>query len=151
MRYVLVGGDVILILYKTGKMRVKKISKWKLNKQNCTIAKLIAKQRDGYTCQHCWRKDNIHWSHIINEARDHRLACDPYNIKALCYNCHLNWWHKNPLDASEWFEKKRPWRKETLQEIHIKNQSLWTISYAWVEEQNIKLKSIAKEMWIAIK
>ena len=136
---------------KTKVIKIKKPkSKWKINKENCEIAKKIAKQRDWYICQHCGRKDNIHWSHVINEARDHRLACDPDNIKALCYNCHLNWWHKNPVEAGERFKQKRPWRREKLQEKHISYQSMWTISLLWVEEQNIYLKSLASKMWIKI-
>lgn len=87
------------------------IDKKKLNDENVEIAKLIAKVRDKYTCQHCGKKGkgyDIHASHIINEARDHRLASDPYNIKALCYNCHINRRHKNPIEASKRFNEKRP-------------------------------------------
>jgi 5-methylcytosine-specific restriction endonuclease McrA len=94
-----------------GKKTKEKIDKKKLNDENVEIAKLIAKVRDKYTCQHCGEKGRgykIHASHIINEARDHRLASDPYNIKALCYNCHINRRHKNPLEASKRFNEKRP-------------------------------------------
>lgn len=123
-------------------------SKTKLNKKNCELAKLIAKARDRYICQHCGRTSNIHGSHIINEARDHRLACDPYNIKALCYNCHFWWRHKNPVEAGDWFRAKRPGRREKLQAQHIANQDKWTIQLSWVIEQHINLVNQAKTMGI---
>lgn len=126
-------------------MKRKISEKQKLYLKCVKLAKDIAKTRDKYTCQHCWRKTNIHWSHIINEAKSHRLAINPYNIKALCYNCHLNWRHKNPLEASEWFENKRPWRKEELQKLYIEYQKLWSISMIRLEEQYEILKSMKKE------
>jgi hypothetical protein len=107
---------------------------------------MIAKIRDNYTCQKCWKTKDIHWSHIINEARDHRLACDPYNIKALCYTCHLQRWHKNPLEASDWFEEKRPWRREILQQRSIEYSKMWSIEYEWIENQNRNLKKEYKEI-----
>ncbi len=36
------------------------------------------------------------------------------NVKTLCYPCHINWWHKNPLEAAEWFEKTYPERAKRL-------------------------------------
>lgn len=122
------------------------ISKKKLMDENIEIAKLIAKTRDKYTCQHCGKRDkgpNMHGSHVINEARDHRLACDPYNIKALCYNCHLNWWHKNPVEAGDRFRKKYPGRFEALQKAHIDYMGMWSISITWALERNKELRESA--------
>lgn len=118
----------------------------KRRKQNVEIAKMIAKIRDKRTCQWCWKKTNIHWSHIINEARDHRLACDPYNIKALCYNCHFWLRHKDPVLAGERFNKKFPWRYKKLHAQYIKNQKLWNIEHERIEQQNISLKREYKKI-----
>ena len=30
------------------------------------------------------------------------MTFDEDNVKLLCYHCHLNWWHKHPLEASVW-------------------------------------------------
>ena len=130
-----------------------KISKKKLSDENVELAKLIAKVRDKYTCQHCWKtakQTMIHGSHIINEWKDHRLASDPYNIKALCYNCHINWRHKNPLEASERFKEKRPWRYEELQEKHIEYMSKWSIDINRMLERNQRLRKQCDEMKIDI-
>lgn len=36
-------------------------------------------------------------------------------MKVLCYHCHLNWWHKNPMEAAAWFQDKFPDRWKHLQ------------------------------------
>lgn len=130
-----------------------KIDKKKLNDENVEIAKLIAKVRDKYTCQHCgkkWKGCDIHASHVINEARDHRLASDPYNIKALCYNCHINRRHKNPLEASKRFNEKRPGRYEKLQAQHIEYMGMGSIDINWMIERNQELRETCKKMKIDI-
>lgn len=138
-------------LRKVKKKEKKATSPKKLYKENTDLAKLIAKKRDKYICQWCDKdysndKSNIHWSHIINEARDHRLATNELNIKALCYHCHINLWHKDPVLASEWFNNKFPWRYETLQNIHIENGKLWSISREWHIQENIRLKNVLQSL-----
>jgi hypothetical protein len=39
------------------------------------------------------------------------------NLKLLCYHCHMNWWHKNPIEAAEWFTEHWPERREQLQKM----------------------------------
>lgn len=34
----------------------------------------------------------------------------------MCYHCHINWWHKNPIESGEWFKSTFPDRWEYLQE-----------------------------------
>ena len=130
-----------------------KPNKKKLNDENVELAKLIAKVRDKYTCQHCWKtvkETSIHASHVINEARDHRLASEPLNIKALCYNCHINRRHKSPVEAWEWFKEKRPWRYEILQAQHIKYMWKWNIDINRMIERNQSLRKKCEEMKIDI-
>jgi len=81
-------------------------------------AKVIALTRDNYTCVRCGAsKANgkaIHGSHVYPEGTYHGMSANPLNIKALCYQCHFNWWHKNPMEAKEWFCKKYPDRARKL-------------------------------------
>lgn len=85
------------------------------------IAKLIAKERDKYTCQKCGAtKDSgyqIHGSHIFSEGAHRTLSADPDNIKALCAKCHSptfkGSWHEDPANQ-QWFDIKFPGRKERL-------------------------------------
>jgi|SRR3990167_5919575 len=78
----------------------------------------IVRLRDNYTCQHCGKrvtKKNAHVSHVIPRSAGNKLRWDLQNLKVLCFHCHINWWHKNPTEASEWFKSKFPERYKYLQ------------------------------------
>lgn len=81
------------------------------------LAKGFAKERDGYICQKCGEQvkgSNAHGSHVIPVSAGNALRWDLINIKCLSYHNHLNWWHKNPIEAAEWFKGKFPERWEYL-------------------------------------
>lgn len=78
----------------------------KIRKEVETLAKIKAKTRDKYICQHCGKKvegSNAHASHIIPVSHGNVLRFNPRNMICLCYHCHINWWHKNPMESAEWF------------------------------------------------
>jgi 5-methylcytosine-specific restriction endonuclease McrA len=123
-------------------MKKKKSERRKLTEENIYMAKRIAKIRDNFTCQHCWKKVSwldCHWSHIIPVSADWRLSYDSENIKVLCYRCHFHRWHKNPVEAWPWFKKKFPKRDKYLKEKH-KNKPMWSIWILFVRERNTELK-----------
>jgi len=60
-------------------------------------------------------------SHIYPKGRYRKMEFDPDNIKALCYNCHLNWWHKNALEASDWIKTVLP--KKRLDNLKLRSQT----------------------------
>lgn len=97
------------------------------------IAKKIALERDGYACVRCPRRkeygDIIHGSHVFPEGRYHGMSADPENIKGLCYQCHMQWWHKHPTEAGEWFKKTYPERYTYLLKL-----SRTTIKKDWKKE-----------------
>lgn len=90
------------------------------------LDKLVSKkvkERDNNTCQHCGAKvvgANCHWSHIIPISRNKRLKWDLNNSMVLCYHCHINWWHKHPLEAGRWLEETFPERVLYLDGIALK-------------------------------
>jgi len=96
----------------TKKKKLKKLpTLGKIKKEIETLVKTKAKERDKYICQKCGKKvegSNAHGSHVIPVSHGDALRFDLMNIKCLCYHCHLNWWHKNPLEAQEWFKEKFP-------------------------------------------
>ncbi len=100
------------------KKKVKKVSISKLKKQCDELAKRLIKIRDKNTCQRCCKVvegSDCHGSHVIPVSAGNKLRWDEQNIKVLCYHCHLNWWHKNPLEAAEWFKTRFPDRWAYLQ------------------------------------
>ena len=104
-------------------------------------AKQEAKKRDKYICQKCHKKvegQNAHGSHILPEGAYPLMSAEKENILCFCYHCHINWWHKSPLEATEWFNEKWPGRYQELRKQadeklkHIVN---------WEQEWNeIKIK-----------
>lgn len=90
----------------------------KLKKRLMELVKQKVRERDNYTCQRTGQKvegSNCHVSHVIPVSAGNALAFDMLNMKVLSYHSHLNWWHKNPIEAAEWFKNKFPDRWEYLQ------------------------------------
>ena len=77
--------------------------------------------RDGEKCLRCGRTDTLQMSHIYSVGQEKKLEYDEDNLKLLCLRCHLYWWHKEPLEASEWIKKVIP--KERLQRLHLRKIS----------------------------
>ena len=97
------------------------------------LSKEVVRQRDGNTCCRCgkWVEGSgRHVSHVIPVSAGHKLRWDPLNMKILCYHCHINWWHKNPMNSAEWFAMKFPERWEYLKE----QQGMYKFSLTELEE-----------------
>lgn len=85
------------------------------------LVKDYVKVRDNYTCQYCGEVvsgSNCHASHVIPVSRSGYLQFEPLNMKVLCYHHHINWWHKHPIEAGQWYIDKFPDRWEYLQDLH---------------------------------
>lgn len=95
-------------------------------------AKLEAKERDNWICQRCGKNGKagykIDGAHIYSEGKYNGMSALIENIIALCMQCHL-WWHENPLNASEWFQKKFSEKYKILKKLSLK-----TIKKNWKQE-----------------
>lgn len=99
----------------------KKASKSVLKKKLEILVKDYVKRRDNYTCHKCGKSlegSNCHASHVIPVSRSGYLQFEPLNMKVLCYHCHINWWHKHPIEAGKWFTDTFPERWEYLENLH---------------------------------
>ena len=97
----------------------KKTDRQKLKEKLDKICREIILIRDDNRCQKCGKYvegQNAHCSHVIPKSKGDGLRWNFINLKLLCFHCHINWWHKNPLEAAEWFKGKFPKRWEILQE-----------------------------------
>lgn len=75
-------------------------------------------KRDGYKCVRCGTTVGLSPSHVYPQGRYPRMAWMMINIITLCWmKCHFNWWHKHPIEATEWFNEKYPGRAEKLKEL----------------------------------
>jgi 5-methylcytosine-specific restriction endonuclease McrA len=110
--------------------RRKKSLKTRVKSQLWTLVREYVCLRDKSVCQRCLRPvegHNRHPSHVYGKKAYPRLEFEPDNVKILCFHCHINWWHKNPIEASEWFKQKFPDRDLILRELKM-NQSPLTIT-----------------------
>ena len=113
------------------------------------MAKKVIYLRDHGQCQRCFKPvkgANAHTSHVLPKSTHGAIKYDPLNLKLLCYHCHINWWHKNPIESGKWFKeifpdrmayvekmpRLRSYRVDDLQEIleglQIELKSLETLS-----------------------
>lgn len=125
--------------------KAKKPSISKLKKECDALVKEIVSIRDKDICQKCGKKvygSNRQRSHVIPVSAGNKLAFDPMNIKVLCYYCHIQWWHKNPLEAQAWFKRKFPERFEYL----MSNRGIMQMRYQdWVELRQSLALQLGKE------
>lgn len=115
-----------------------KTPKKKLKDKLEKVVKSIVKIRDKNICQKCQKKvegANCHASHVIPVSRDGRLAYDPINLKVLCFHCHINWWHKHPIESGQWYLSEFPERYAVIEQIHLENKNKGSISINWYQEQ----------------
>ena len=133
---------------KLVKDKPKQLSRSKIKKQLDKLVKDYVKERDNYTCQHCGKKvegSNCHASHIFPVGSTSILQFEPLNIKVLCYHCHINWWHKNPIEAYQWAEKTFPDRIAILSVMKNVDSKISTIALQeLVDGYKAKLKDIGK-------
>lgn len=76
-------------------------------------------QRDNHQCQKCGVKDTqkvLHLSHVYTQGAHPELRLDPDNVKMLCHKCHMYWWHREVIEAKEWFAAKFPERLKRLKD-----------------------------------
>jgi 5-methylcytosine-specific restriction endonuclease McrA len=92
----------------------------KLHVKAWKITGLYIKARDGNCCQKCGASQSgkgAHTSHILPKSTHGALRYNEDNLKCLCYHCHINWWHKNPIEAAAWFMKRFPERWEKIKDL----------------------------------
>ena len=123
------------------KKKPKKKSPTHYRKLCVADAKTKAKERDKGICQRCGKKvegANAHGSHILNEGAYPLMSAEVDNIILLCYYDHINWWHKNPFEVSQWFEEKWPGRYKELREMaDEKKKHIVNWQKRWEEIKNL--------------
>ena len=101
-------------------------------------AKKCVKLRDNFICQKCEKQvegNNCHASHVLNVGTHKAFELDPENMKVLCSYCHLHWWHKDVLNATEWYKKKFPDKYNYLMQACKKKWKIPTTVLAELHEE----------------
>lgn len=111
-----------------------------MTKQLDKLSKDVVRQRDGNLCVRCgsWVEGaGRHVSHVIPVSAGNKLRWDPLNMKIMCFHCHINWWHKNPMEAAAWFADTFPDRWEYIQT----NRGIYKFSLQELEDLAENLKN----------
>jgi 5-methylcytosine-specific restriction endonuclease McrA len=114
----------------------KKISRKGIRAKLDKLVKDFVKERDNYICQHCGKKlskEDCHASHIIPISAGLWWAYESRNIITMCFHCHINWWHKNPVEAGEWYRNTFPEEWAYLQVLKSQIKSRPIKTYELVE------------------
>ena len=61
--------------------------------------------RDGHKCVRCGGESALTPSHVYPKGRYQNIRWLDVNILTMCWPCHRYFWHDNPPEAMEWFEK----------------------------------------------
>lgn len=74
------------------------------------LCREIVLARDHHRCRRCGNQSSpgrggaLQSAHIFPKGQYPGLRWELSNLLALCYRCHIHWWHKNPIEAREWIE-----------------------------------------------
>ena len=74
-------------------------------KTDALFRKVLLKERPEL-CEHCRKRDGrmVYVAHILPKGAYPRLRYQRSNVLMLCFWCHNQWAHKNPLEFNEWVE-----------------------------------------------
>jgi 5-methylcytosine-specific restriction endonuclease McrA len=109
---------------------------WYVKKLDIVFSKYI-RLRDK-RCQRCGSEENLQNSHVVPRG-NYALRWNEINCKALCIKCHIYYWHKDVLDARDWFANTFPDRVKYLQE-HRNDTAKYTLEDYITMYQDLKLK-----------
>lgn len=86
-----------------------------LDKMLDIAIRLASRARDRNQCVWCGSRLKLNTAHVIPKRNKHALRWDMLNVMQLCYRCHLERWHKDPLEAAAWFRSEYPDRAGYLE------------------------------------
>ena len=78
---------------------MRKITKSSMTKKLDKILGEITRAR-GY-CVRCKNTETLQTAHIYSRS-NRAVRWDLNNVVCFCYNCHMNFAHKNPIAFTEW-------------------------------------------------
>lgn len=110
-----------------GKTKKVKSAKKRLKTRLWNLVREYVYLRDKSRCQWCLRPvegQNRHPSHVYGKKAYPWLEFEPDNVKTLCFHCHINKWHLNPLDGYTWFSAAFPDRYARLQALKMEQHKL---------------------------
>jgi hypothetical protein len=93
----------------------------------CKLDKILGEivRSRGY-CVRCGNKDTLQTAHIYSRS-NRATRWDLNNVVCFCYNCHMNFAHKNPVMFTEWVKEWLGEPKYTELKIRANSIKKWTL------------------------
>lgn len=92
----------------------KRSAKARLISEADKLVRQLVMARDR-RCTRCGKTDRLQAAHILPKGKYPRLRFELLNVVAMCVGCHLYFWHRDPLEARDWFNDEFPGRYDQLQ------------------------------------
>ena len=73
----------------------------KFSKTDGLFRQIILQERPE-VCEKCLNHRPVGVAHILPKGSHPRLRYQRTNVLLMCWHCHLEWAHKNPLEFNEW-------------------------------------------------
>ncbi len=92
----------------------------KMHDKCWAMARKVVYLRDHGQCQRCFKHiegSNAHTSHVLPKSTHGAIKYNLMNLKLLCYHCHINWYHKNPVEAGKYIRETFPDRLAVIEKI----------------------------------
>jgi hypothetical protein len=87
----------------------------------------ITKYHDGWCCRRCGKRlfaHEAHCAHVLPKSAGQVLRWDRHNTILLCFEDHIEWAHRHPIEFREWFQATFPERFAYLQELRHRHGKL---------------------------
>lgn len=93
------------------------------NKLDIAFSLLIRKRG---RCERCGTTKRLQCSHIYSRA-NRSVRWSEINAFCFCAGCHEFWWHKNPMDATEWAKTRLGPQNAAQLNVEAHMAKKWTI------------------------
>lgn len=95
----------------------------KFTKTDRLWRKVLLKERPEL-CERCRKHDGrmVYVAHILSKQAHPRLRYNRVNCLLLCYWCHIEFAHKQPLEFAEWVEEYKG--KDLLNSLRLLERTL---------------------------
>lgn len=98
------------------------------------LARQVITTRDK-VCVRCGKTEGLAVAHCYPKGRYTRMRWELDNLLLLCYACHICWWHRNPIEAGQWFKDKFP------------DRYLWLRRRSQINDKS-KIDYLAQELYL---
>lgn len=108
----------------------KKPNKRKLIKKLDILFSKIVRSK-GY-CQICGKTDSLQCAHVLSR-RHMQTRWDFDNALCLCWNCHFNFAHKDPIGFARWYDKE--FGADAYDKLKAKANKILPVDYEKILQQ----------------